>query len=58
MVEDGKFIAEATLDQVCTMPTYCGRGESFSEGLWGEMITNGRIRLLLLRLKSLAETEF
>lgn len=50
MIRDKAFIKQASLTQIQTMLTFCVRGERFSDGHWGTMITKGIIRQLLQRL--------
>ncbi|MCP5094592.1 MAG: hypothetical protein GY943_03455 [Chloroflexi bacterium] len=51
MVQDDVFIAQATLDEIKTMLTFCVRGERFSDGHWATMLENGRIQAILHRLQ-------
>jgi hypothetical protein len=50
MLEDGEFIAKATLGEIKTMMTYCVRGERFCDGHWEAVLESGRITALLQRL--------
>ncbi len=50
MIQDESLIKTASLSQICTMLTFCVRGERFSDGHWAEMIEKGYIRRLLERL--------
>jgi hypothetical protein len=50
MLTDPQFVAQANLPQLKTMLTYCVRGERFSDGFWGKLITSGKIEQLLQRL--------
>lgn len=50
MLYDEPFVRQCGIEDIKTMLTYCVRGERFSPGFWGEMIEEGKIRLLLERL--------
>jgi len=50
MIECEQTIYSASLAQIRTMLTYCVRGERYCDGHWAEMISQGYIRRLLLRL--------
>ena len=50
---DPQRVACATLDQIKAILTWCVRGERFCDGLWGDVIDNGLIRNVLLRLQEL-----
>ncbi len=54
-VGDDAFIAQASLDQIKTMLTYCVRGERFCDGLWAGVLSGGRIAAILNRLRILRE---
>jgi hypothetical protein len=54
MLEDDDLIKTASLPQVKAMLTFCVRGERFSDGHWAEMIENGNIRKLLIRIDELS----
>lgn len=54
MIRDEALIQQASLAQIRTMLTFCVRGERFSDGHWGAMITEGYIRQLFQRLAELA----
>jgi hypothetical protein len=49
-IRDDLFMAEASLDQVRSMLTWCVRGERFCDGHWAAVIEDGIIRKLLERL--------
>ena len=53
MLDDHDQVAHASLAEVRTMLTFCMRGEHFAEGHWEEMIVEGHVRRLLLRLREL-----
>ena len=55
LVNDDTKIGNATLDQVRGMLTWCVRGERFCDGLWGSLLSDGRIALILQRLAVLRE---
>lgn len=55
MLRDDALVRSASLEQIKSMLTFCVRGERFSDGHWGTMITNGSIRRLLERLRELAQ---
>lgn len=55
LVHSDDAIASASLAQIKTMLTFCVRGERFCDGHWDAMIREGRIGLILLRLKQLSE---
>jgi hypothetical protein len=57
MLEDERFIKNASLSQVRTMLTYCVRGERFFNGHWEVMIKQGKVRSLLERLKVILESD-
>lgn len=50
-------VANATLDQIKSMLTWCVRGERFCDGHWGAVIEDGRIRNVLLRLQELRPSQ-
>ena len=56
MLNDDALIAQATLDEIRTMFTYCLRGERFSDGFWGSVLERGRVQLVLRRLLELRDT--
>jgi hypothetical protein len=53
MIRDPHKIAHATLQEIKSMLTWCVRGERFCGGHWGNVIGNGHIRNILLRLQAL-----
>ncbi len=55
MLYDDDVIAHATLDEIKTMLTYCVRGERFGDGLWGHVLTGGRVQALLRRLAEIRD---
>lgn len=56
MLNDDAVIAQASLDEIRTMLTYCWRGERFSDGFWGSVLERGRMQLILRRLLQLRDT--
>jgi len=54
-MNDGKSIPSAKFSDLRSMLTWCLRGERFSEGHWGIVITNGSLWKILDRLKTLKE---
>lgn len=55
MIRDDASIAAASLDEIKALLTFCVRGERFCDGLWGEMIREGRIAEILRRLGQLRQ---
>jgi hypothetical protein len=55
MLADTAFIEKASLKEIKTMLTYCVRGERFSDGHWGAMLSSGKITGLLKRLRVLRD---
>jgi hypothetical protein len=55
MLQDDALIRHATLAEIVTMLTCCGRGERFGDGHWAAMLESGRIVALLKRLRVLRE---
>ena len=53
LVASDEAVAAASMEQIKTMLTYCVRGERFCIGHWEAMIHEGRIVLILRRLKQL-----
>jgi hypothetical protein len=53
MLTDDGIMANATLDQIKTMLTYCVRGERYRHGHWAHALESGRITALLRRLREL-----
>jgi hypothetical protein len=53
MLKDDQVIASADVSKIKSMLTFVVRGERFSDGHWGEMITQGYVRKLLERLGEL-----
>ena len=53
MLADDAVVQSANLEQIKTMLTFFIRGERFSDGHWGDLLENGRVQLLLNRLKML-----
>jgi hypothetical protein len=56
LLQDDAFIAQATLDEIKTLLTYCVRGERFCDGHWDSMLQSGRIQAILRRLTVLRQT--
>lgn len=54
-LDDDDFIANATLDQMKSLLTYCVRGERFCDGFWASLFQRGRIVKLLRRLEDLRQ---
>lgn len=50
ILKDEARIKTATFAEIKSMLTFCVRGERFSSGHWGAMISQGHIRRLLERL--------
>lgn len=50
MLGDPERVANASLDEVRLMLTWCVRGERFCDGHWDRMIEAGHVRRLLERL--------
>lgn len=46
-------LADATLDEIKTVLTYCVRGERFGDGHWAHLLREGKIRDVLTRLKKI-----
>ena len=55
MLEDEALIARATLDEIKTLLTVCVRGERFSDGYWGCLLSTGKILAILRRLAVLRD---
>lgn len=55
LLSDPSAVKQAGLPEMRAMLTYCLRGERFSDGFWGAMIEEGRIRQLLERLVELRD---
>ena len=55
MLSDKEFIANASIEEIRTMLTYCVRGERFGDGHWAYMLESGRIVALLRRLAVLRD---
>ena len=55
MVRDRTVIANASLDDIRTMLTWCVRGERFCDGHWAHVLADGTIGSLLARLKVLRD---
>lgn len=53
LIQDDAYIANATLDALRPLLTFCVRGERFSDGHWAAMLENGRIQAILRRLAQL-----
>lgn len=53
LLDDDDAIAQADLDTLKTMLTYCVRGERFSDGLRATLLEHGRVQALLHRLQLL-----
>jgi hypothetical protein len=54
-LRDREEVARASMARIKSMLTWCIRGERFSSGHWGAMITGGNIRLILERLMELRD---
>ena len=52
MLQTPGVVESASLTQLKTMLTYCTRGERFADGHWAEMIEQGHIRRILVRLQA------
>lgn len=57
MLHDHQFVANASLNQIKTMLTFCVRGERFMDGHWGHMIEEGHIQRLLERLITILKNQ-
>lgn len=55
MLQDEERVKTSTLEEIKSMLTFCVRGERFSTGHWGAMISGGNVRRLLERLKEIHE---
>ncbi len=53
VLSDPKRIAEASLQDIKTLLTFCVRAERFSEGYWGARVRGGEIAAILNRLATL-----
>ncbi len=53
MIHDPEAIANASLQEIKSMLTWCVRGERFCDGHWNSIIEDGLIRNVLLRLQNL-----
>jgi len=53
VIRDPQRVARATLEEIKTMLTWCVRGERFCDGHWGNVIEEGYVRNVLLRLREL-----
>jgi hypothetical protein len=53
LLVDDDAIAQADLDTLKTMFTYCVRGERFSDGFRATLLEHGRVQTLLRRLQLL-----
>ena len=53
MIAEPGRIANASLDEVRTMLTWCTRGERFCDGHWAAVIGDGKVLGLLDRLQAL-----
>ncbi len=56
LIEDDTHIANATISELCTLLTFCVRGERFFDGHWAKMLENGRVQAILKRLQILKES--
>jgi hypothetical protein len=55
-LEHPEQIETLSLDEICSLLTFCVRGERFSDGHWAEMIEKGHIRRILERLVVIGES--
>ena len=55
MLADDARVAQASLEEVQQMLTYCARLERFSSGAWGGLLGEGRVQALLRRLAVLRD---
>ena len=55
VLENPSLVAEASIDQIKSMLTWCIRGERFCSGHLGTVIDSGQLRLLLARLAVIRE---
>ena len=53
VLSNPKKIAEASLQDIKTLLTFCVRAERFSEGSWGARVRGGEITAILNRLATL-----
>jgi hypothetical protein len=53
MLRDAARVKTASLVEIKSMLTYCVRGERFSDGHWGAMLSEGYLRRLLERLEEI-----
>jgi len=58
MLENPKKIESATIEELKTMLTCCVRGERFCDGHMGAMITDGKIKLILIRLDNILKEDY
>jgi hypothetical protein len=54
LLKDDQAIARANLNEIKSMLTFIVRGERFSDGHWGSMISQGYVQKVLRRLAELA----
>lgn len=47
------FIRQANISQIKSLFTFAQRGERFCDGFWGELLSNGKIVMILKRLKEI-----
>lgn len=56
ILSDPNKIAEASLQDIKTLLTFCVRAERFCEGSWGDRVKGGEIKAILTRLAELRKT--
>ena len=47
------YLADASVEEICSMITAAWRGERFYEGLWKDIFCNGHLERVMLRLASI-----
>ncbi len=52
-INDDEFISNANLESIRSMFTWCQRGERFCDDHWESILRNGKVFMLLLRLKEI-----
>jgi hypothetical protein len=55
LIQDDAYIAQATVDELRPLITFCVRGERFHDGHWANMLEQGRVQAILRRLKEIRE---
>ncbi|GAB4264373.1 MAG: hypothetical protein Kow0080_03350 [Candidatus Promineifilaceae bacterium] len=55
LIQDDAYIAQATVEELRPLITFCVRGERLQEGHWANMLEQGRVQAILRRLKEIRE---